>query len=84
MCYGFHSPKAFFTLALASQRALVLIPVLMHIYNVCLNCEQHSKFQIPASNNVGGVAETGTVLQSVTDICMYSYICTLIWTRAKR
>ena len=31
----------------------------MHMFNACLCC----KFQIPASNNVGGVAETQTVLQ---------------------
>ena len=33
------------------------------------------KFQIPASNTVGGVAETKTVLQSVTDV-RHMYVCT--------
>ena len=36
----------------------------MHMSNACLSSVM---FQIPASNTVGGVAETRTLLQSVTD-----------------
>ena len=37
--------------------------------------ELSCKFQITASNTVGGVAETKTVLQSVTDV-RHMYVCT--------
>ena len=42
--------------------------------------ELYCKFQIPASNTVGGVAETETVLQSVTDGRTYVRIRVKLYT----
>ena len=40
----------------------------VHMFNACLNCTASFRsLQIPASNTVGGLAETTIVLQSMTN-----------------
>ena len=43
--------------------------------------EVYFKFQVPASNALGGGAETKTVLKSVTDV--RTYVRTYVRTRVK-